>query len=382
VSAAAGGARTIHPDRRRLLGACAAFAAFGSRAASAPILIGQTTGLTGPVSSGATENTAGASLYLDHVNSNGGVDGQRIELISMDDRFDPALAAANAMSLIQRKVIALFLNRGTPHTEAIRGLLAKFSIPLVAPSAGAMSLHRPVDPWIFNVRAPYQREAEKAVSQLVSSGTERIGVAYVNDSFGNDGLAGAQSGFAATRTTPSFTLAFDRQKPNVSELATTVVQKNAQAVLFIGTAAAVAAGAKAIRAAGSKAQIVTLSNNASSGFIELMGPYARGTIVTQVFPSERALAVPMVKEAIDLARAQGRGDITPAMLEGFAAGKVLVAGLRRCGPNPNGVQLRDALEGLRKLDIGGLTLSYDPANHTGLRYADLSIIDATGKFRR
>ena len=84
-----------------------------------------------------------------------------------------------------------------------------------------------------------------------------------------------------------------------------------------------------MRTAGSAAQIVTLSNNASSGFTKSLGANARGVIVTQVFPNERAVTYPMVKEAQELAKTKGLTEISPAMLEGFAAAKVLVEGLKR-----------------------------------------------------
>ena len=138
----------------------------------------------------------------------------------------------------------------------------------------------------------------------------------------------------------------------------------------------------AIRGAGYAAHIVTLSNNASTGFIKSLGANARGVIVTQVYPNERAVTYPMVKEAQDLARAQGLGDISPAMLEGFAAAKVLVEGLKRAGPKPSREKIQAALEGLRKFDLGGLEVSYSPEDHTGLDFADLSIIGTDGKFRR
>jgi ABC-type branched-subunit amino acid transport system substrate-binding protein len=101
-----------------------------------------------------------------------------------------------------------------------------------------------------------------------------------------------------------------------------------------------------------------------------------------VFPYERSLQAPIVKEASDLAAKAGMAEVTPAMLEGFAGAKVLVEGLRRAGPNPTRAKLQLALDGFRKVDIGGLEVSYSPTDHTGLRYADLSIINAEGKFRR
>ena len=59
----------------------------------AQILIGQTAGFTGPVGASVKETSNGAKLYIDAVNAKGGVNGQKIELISLDDKFDPKLAA-------------------------------------------------------------------------------------------------------------------------------------------------------------------------------------------------------------------------------------------------------------------------------------------------
>ena len=86
--------------------------------------------------------------------------------------------------------------------------------------------------------------------------------------------------------------------------------------------------------------------------------------------------------AIDLAKAKGMTEVSPAMLEGFAAAKVLVEGLRRAGPKPSREKIQTALESIQKFDLGGLDISYGPDDHTGLDFADLSIIGTDGKFRR
>ena len=351
--------------------------------AQAQILIGQTAGFTGPVAAGVKETTAGAKLYLDSINAKGGVHGQKIELVSLDDKFDPKLAAENARKLIeQQNVLALFLTRGTPHTEAIIPLLDKYGVALIGPSTGAMVLHQPVRKHVFNVRATYQREAEKAMAHLTSMGITRIAVVLADDSFGADGLEGARKGLAAANLKPVLEQAFNRSKPDFGPIAPKIVQANTQAILMVASSQAVVDGIKAFRAAGSAAQIVTLSNNASGGFIKSLGTNARGVIVTQVFPYERSVAFPMVKEAIDLAQASKKGDISPAMLEGFAAAKVLVEALRRAGPKPTRDKIQTALEGIRKFDLGGLEVSYSPTNHTGLDFADLSIISGDGRFMR
>lgn len=356
------------------------FAAVGT-ATHGQILVGQTAGFTGAVAAGVKETTDGAKIYLDAVNAKGGINGQKIELLSLDDKFTPKLAGDNAKSLIEDKdVVAMFLTRGTPHTQAVLPHLEKHGVPLIGPSTGAMVLHSPVHKQVFNVRATYQREAEKAMTHLASIGITRIALVHADDSFGEDGIAGAQKGLTSVKLTATAIEKFDRTKPDFSQIAPKLAKLEAQAVLMVASGSAVADGIKALRAAGSNAQVVTLSNNASGGFIKSLGDNARGVIVTQVFP--QSIGFKLVKEATDLARSQNISEVSPAMLEGFAAAKVLVEGLRRSGPKPSRERLQAALEGMQKFDLGGLELSYTPTDHSGLDFADLSIITADGKFRR
>jgi ABC-type branched-subunit amino acid transport system substrate-binding protein len=282
----------------------------------------------------------------------------------------------------QHKVVALFLTRGTPTTEAVIPILDEYGVPLIAPSTGAMVLHNPPKLHVFNVRTPYQLEAAKAIPQLASMGITRVGVLQTNDDFGKDTLVGAQRGFAASRLQPVFVETFERIKPDFRSIAARVAHENLQAVLMLGSGSAVESAMSAIRAAGSKAQLVALSNTASAGLVANLGANARGLIVTQVFPSERSMGVPMVRQANDLLQARSRGaELSPAMLEGFAAAKVLVEALRRAGKNPTSDSLQRALDDLH-MDLGGISIAYGPTHHTGLDTSALSIVDANGRFQR
>jgi len=353
-----------------------------SATAHAQILIGQTIGLTGPIAAAVKELNDGARLYIDATNAKGGINGQKIELISLDDKFEPPLTLANTRKLIEDdKVVAMFLTRGTPHNEGIIPLLDKYGVPLIGPSTGAMLLHQPVRKHVFNVRASYQRETEKAITHMATIGLTRIALVVVDDTFGLDALIGAQRGMDAAKLKPVLVEKIDKSMtPDFSKIAPMVKQTDAQAVLIVGTGVAVVAGVKAIRAAGSSAQIVTLSNNASGGFIKSLGKDAPGIIVTQVFPQSIGFA--FVKEAMDLAHAKDISDVSPAMLEGFASAKVLVEALRHTGGKPTRERIQAALEGMSKFDLGGLEVTYSTKDHTGLDFADLSIISSAGKFRR
>ncbi|MGY4831847.1 ABC transporter substrate-binding protein (plasmid) [Sphaerotilaceae bacterium SBD11-9] len=351
------------------------------------IRVGQTSGFTGAVSASVNEINEGAKLYIDAINEEGGINGQRIELVSLDDKFQVKLAEENARKLIaDPKVVTLFLNRGTPHAQALLPLLAEGRITLLAPSTGAMVLHQPVQPYVFNVRATYQREAEAVIRHLGMAGLERVGLLYVDDTFGEDAAQGALKVFKEGAKAPALTEKINRAKPDYTEAVKKIVVAKPLSILIVGSQASVAAGVKAIRASGSLATIATLSNNAASGFIKELGEYAPGIIVSQVFPSERKLAVPMIAECVRLATAKNKDKtVTPAMIEGFAAAKVLVMGLRRAakdGKEINRVTFKKALESFNHVDIGGLEVTFTPTDHTGLDFADLSIIGADGSFRR
>jgi ABC-type branched-subunit amino acid transport system substrate-binding protein len=351
--------------------------------ARAEILIGQTADLSGPAAVSMKECNDGARLWIDAVNAQGGIRGQQIRLVSLDDAFQPQKTAENARKLIDQGVISLFLTRGTPNTLAVLPLLSEFHVPLVAPSTGAIALSEPTHPWVFNVRSSYQHEAERAVNHLTQIGIQRLAIVQTADSFGEDAVLGVLKGLSAAKLAPVAHVKFDRLKPNFEALMPEVIKAGPEAVFFLGSSTSVAKGIQQLRAAGSHAQALTLSNNASTGFIRELGDSARGVIVSQVFPYERSRGSAFVRAAQDLARQQSIGEPTPQFLEGFAAAKVLVEALRQTGPNPTRATLTQALNNMHAFDLGGgLVINYDPNHHAGLHFVDLSIIDASGRFRR
>jgi len=354
--------------------------------AVAQIRIGQTTGITGPVAAPVKEINIGAMLYLDYVNAQGGIAGQQIELVTLDDKNQAPLSAENAKKLVaDPHVVALFLNRGTPHAQAMLPVLEEARIVLLAPSTGAMVLHKPVHPYVFNVRATYQKEAERLTRHFGMAGLDRVGICYVDDSFGTDALQGALNVYKAGDAQPALNEKIDKFKPDYSKCVEKALATKPLGMIIIGTTVSVAVGVKALRDAGSRVTIGTLSNNAAKGFIDALGEYKTGVIVSQVFPSERRLAVPMIAEAARLGSAKNIQTLTPAMIEGYAAAKTLVIALKRAAKDKDGItraSIKRTLETFGEVDIGGIDLTFTPTDHSGLEYVDLSYISEDGTFRR
>lgn len=353
----------------------------GTAFAQSALRIGMVAGFSGPVASVVQESAEGARLYFDSVNAQGGLKGQNIELLTVDDKYDPATAAAAARSMASQGVLALMLSRGTGPTEAMLPVLKEHKLPLIAPATGAISLHEPVQPWVYHLRASYQREAERAVKHLAGIGVKRITIVQVNDPFGNDAGKGAIKGLDDVKLRALSHLRFDRNRPGLAPTMQAISKAGIEAVVLIGPAYAVVEGVQALRAAGSTAHVATLSNNASADFVKALGENARGVIVTQLFPYERSTANLMVREALSVAKAAGRNELTPAHIEGYAAAKLVVETLRRAGKDIGRDSFAKALDGAR-IDLGGLQVHYTDKDHTGLEYTDVSIVDEDGRFRR
>jgi len=359
-------------------------AGIGTSVAQAQIIIGQTAGITGVEAASVGEAIAGADLLFNAVNAKGGIHGEKIQVLRLDDGFDAERAQKNAHQLIAKhNVLALFMSSGTRPTLGLLPLLEQYEVPLLAPMTGATALHRPLRRYVFNVRAPYLYEAKKVLQHIHTIGIQNAAVVYSKATFGAEALQGIRT---ALKGDPllTHTLLMDADD---QPLDTAIIPKLAQAkiVVWMESSTKVAQGVQALRKAGSQAFILTLSNTASNGFMDLLGDVGNGVVVMQVFPSVRSIDLPLVKEAFELAHQKALGDteLSPAMLEGFAAAKVLVEALHRAGPKPTRARLHAALEGLNNYNLGGprLDIHYSPDNHSGLSYVDSSVIH-DGKFRR
>src|SRR5690348_2129201 len=110
-------------------------------AASAQIVIGQTADFNGQGAAYVREARLGATLYFDAVNEQGGIHGQKIELVSIDDEADPQRAAANARMLLEGwNALALFLSHGTGTSQSAASAAVPFKAALIGPSSGAHGL--------------------------------------------------------------------------------------------------------------------------------------------------------------------------------------------------------------------------------------------------
>jgi branched-chain amino acid transport system substrate-binding protein len=347
------------------------------------IVIGQAAGFTGSVAGTVKELTAGAQAYFDYVNAKGGVHGRKIRLESMDDGFDPKKSPEVFRKLIEEKnVFAMFLSRGTPTNEAAYPVLEKHKVPLIGPSTGAMSMYNPPRRYMFPVRASYHSETFKIVPQLVNMGITRIALLYVDDSFGKDGLAGAQQAMKNNNLTPVAVVSHERGSTKLDAAVDAIAKTDPQAVIMLTVLDAGVAFVKQMKKTGKNPVFLTMSNNSSNAFIKNLGEDGWGVAVSHVSPFPFSRTMLITKEFHEVIK--GKQDVAPSYssMEGFIAAKVLVEGLKRAGPKPTREKLIAGLESMTKFDMGGVDVTYGPELRAGTSFIDITIISKNGKFVR
>ncbi len=113
------------------------------------IVIGQSVVLSGPSAELGQEMRDGAKAYFDYVNSQGGVNGRKIELKTLDDGYEPARAVENTKKLIsQENVFALFGYVGTPTSKAALPVFTESKVPFFGAFTGAELLRDPVNRYV------------------------------------------------------------------------------------------------------------------------------------------------------------------------------------------------------------------------------------------
>jgi ABC-type branched-subunit amino acid transport system substrate-binding protein len=137
------------------------------------------------------------AAYFEKVNDEGGIDGRKITLISLDDAYAPPKTVEQTRKLVeQEEVLALFSSLGTPTNTAIHKYVNARKVPHLFLSTGASKWGDPQHfPWTMGWAPNYRQEGAIYARFILRTYPQaRIAVLYQNDDFGKDFLQGFQAG--------------------------------------------------------------------------------------------------------------------------------------------------------------------------------------------
>jgi branched-chain amino acid transport system substrate-binding protein len=372
-------------NRRQSLKQLAAAAAILARPAMAQektIVLGQSAALSGPAAQLGIQMRAGASLYFDALNASGGANGHRIELVTLDDGYEPDRCKSNTDRLIKEKVFALFGYVGTPTSLAALPLINEAKIPFFAPFTGAEALRDPFNRYVFHLRASYFQETALIVNQLVSLNLRKIAVFHQDDAYGKAGLEGVRRALKAHGLEPVATGTVVRNSVDVEQAVKGIVPTGPDAVVQISAYKSCAAFIRQARKAGYGGTFYNVSFVGTQALADELGAQGNGVVVSQVMPFPFSTTTAISREYLDALRKAG-SDAKPnySSMEGYLAAKVFTEGFKRAGGSPTRDTLISGLESLQNASFGGFNVNFGPRNHVASSFVDLSMLTEDGKVR-
>lgn len=375
------------PRRRHLLlGAAAWTAAAGVQAAPELIRLGQSVPISGPAQHLGIEVQRGLQLAVDAANATGALPGRRLELVSLDDQYEPELALENTRSLIQQdQVFALVGYVGTESTQRCLPLAIQAGVPMVAPLTGAESLRTRPSRWLYHLRPGLGAELGLIVRTLATMGWQHLAVVQQADADGAAGLealrsalaqAGMPAPLAVARIERNSTGQVALEQRDIQQASQQILAARAQAVLFLCAHAPTAAVLKRLRLGGFAGGAYATSLASSSALGALLGPHVAGLNITQVVPSPGDVSRPVVA-----AYRQRLGTTAPehVSLEAWIVGQLVIEALRRTPPRTGRQGFLNALESLGGWDAGGFSLQWDPARRQASSQVAMTVFDAQGR---
>ncbi len=346
------------------------------------IVIGQSAPLSGPAADIGRDIRDGAMAWFERVNAAGGIGGRKITLMTLDDANDKARAADNAKALADRGAMALFgFASATLSVNAIP-VAERNGMAFFAPFTGSMSIRDKAP--VFTIRASYRDEAEKIVAHQKSVGATSAVVLHYDDEVGKVNYETVAAAVAAAGGAKPKSIAVKRGGKVEAATLDAIAADNPHYVLATTQSPPVVDLLKLMSDKGRSFPIVALSFVNPDELVVSAGANARGTIVSQVVPTPRAVANPnytVVKDCADALTALNGATLNYTTLESCIGAKVLVEAIRRAGPQVTRASLFKGIESLGRVDVGGFFVTLTPASHHGSKWVDLSILSRGNTYR-
>ncbi|MBL8799708.1 MAG: ABC transporter substrate-binding protein [Planctomycetia bacterium] len=356
------------------------------------IRLGMSAPFSGPSKELGREMEIGLRTYFRHVNEQlGGVNGRKLDLVVLDDGYEPDRALANVQELFdQRQIFAVVGNVGTPTAQKTLPYALEKEMLFFGAFTGAPLLRKsPPDRFVFNYRASYEEETAAIIEyflQVRQIKPDEIAVFAQQDGYGDAGFQGVARVLRRHNHDPKDTLRVGhaRNSSDVNDAVETILQHpKIRAVVMVSTYKPAAKFIQRLKDAKRDLLFSNVSFVGSLALSEELGPaYAKDVIVTQVVPPITSQSTAVRNYRQHLKTFYPNEPATFVSLEGYLDAVILVEALRRAGDHITTDSVIDALESIHNFDIGlGAPINYGQSDHQASDKVWGTILDEQAKFQ-
>jgi ABC-type branched-subunit amino acid transport system substrate-binding protein len=348
---------------------------YGPGVSDTEIKLGQTVPYSGPASAFSSYGRV-MTGYFKMVNEAGGINGRKINLISLDNAFSPPKAIEQTRKLVEDDgVLADVGTVGTTPNVAIQKYLNGAKVPHIFVSAGGRRFADPQNfPWTVPMYPGFEMEGKTFGQYILKhNAAAKIGVLYQNDDYGKDFLTGLKAALG-DKTKIVAEVAYEITEPTIDSQIVRLKDSGADTLLYFSTPKFTAQGLRKVKEMGwAPRQFLASPTNSVKTVLEPAGfDNAQGIITTQ-FTKQAGdpawASDPEVTEYVEFMKKwvpnDNPGDFVA--LSGYVNVQGIVQAIKQCGDDltrENLLKQATNMKGARfKMMLPGVQLNTTPQDY-------------------
>jgi ABC-type branched-subunit amino acid transport system substrate-binding protein len=340
--------------------------------------IGFDSDLSGPYALNGVGQRDGFKAYFDYVNSQGGINGHKVNVTYLDDAADVTRGTANTTQLMTAKKVSAIGGYLLSNVCGAAAVLAnKNKVPINCSAVGDELLH-PVQPYVYTARMSQSNEAApqaEMASKLVKSSSPKVAIII----FASAASVALQSGLQAVAKSKNWDVVANESVPlgatDISSQLAKIVAAKPDVVMGSLYDPLAVSFMKGLKAKGLSTPFVDYDGATyKSGILALKDPNFYVLSSTSMDGSGSGSGLTQYNDALKKA---GVSATTPFVNTGYLQALSIGEGLKKCGYPCSGEQLQAAFD-KQNIDTGGFTsgpLGYTPDRHEGLQAASFYVWD-------
>ena len=331
------------------------------------------------------------AAYFQMINDRGGVNGRKINFVSVDDSSDTGKSLELARKLVEQDgVLLIFSSFGSESNEAIRKYMNDKKVPQLFIQASSAVFDDPAHfPWTMGFFATYRTEGSAYAKYILQSKPgAKIAVLYANTDAGKEYLAGVHDGLGKKASTMIVKeVPYEQADPTLSSQIEAL--KSSGADVFINLAFGKFA-AQAIRSAYDigwhPLQFIPNASLSIDAFIDPAGREKAAGIITNArskgWMHTQERNDPAVREFLAwMSKYNPKASLRDQLnVAGYERAQVLVEVLRKCGNDLTRANVMKQAAGL-DLELGmlrpGIRITTSPTDYQPIKQLYLMKFDGT-----
>ena len=359
-----------------------------SGAAETAIRLGNTAPYSGPASAYGTIARAEAA-YFQMLNDQGGINGRRVEFLTLDDAYSPAKTVEQTRKLVEQDdVLAMFSSVGTAPNISVQKYLNARGVPQVFVSSGATRWNDPEHfPWTVGFNPTYELEGRLYAQYILQARPNaKIAVIAPNEDAGKDYVRGFKAGLGEHIDQLVSETTYLTADPTIDSQMVTMRESGADVFFAEATPKFAAQAIKKAASMGWRPLIILPSvSNSFSAVLEPAGIENSIGVVTGLYlkdPNDARWADdPAVKDwSAWMKKYQpnaSTGDLFN--VQGYTVAQLMAIVLKNCGDDlrrENVIRQTKSLSGVAlPMLLPGIAIHTDPQNLTPIRQIQMARFD-------